>query len=175
MFKVNPFWALIVWIGVVFGCFSIGYVSIGGELPTRINNIVYFFFLTGWFYVVTVFAKFYSNQIEDSLAIFTKPSVFTKLIAPVVIFMFLYKENNPIRAAYADLLKGRAYNYAMQLDTRKTLLANCKSDTCIVPAIKNPPHTLYEPTLHLTTYPEYWINEAQATYFGVKAMKVEEQ
>ncbi len=176
VFKVNPFLALLVWIGVIFGSFSIGYISIGGELPMRANNIIYFLFLMGWFYVVSVLVCFYSN--EDSsknldFSIFSKPSVFTKLIAPLVIFMFLYKENNPIRVAYSDILKGRAYNYAMQLDDRKTLLLNCKSDTCIVPFIKNPPHIIYEPTLDLTTDPNDWKNKSQATYFGVKAIKVE--
>ncbi|WP_338766501.1 DUF6056 family protein [Bernardetia sp. ABR2-2B] len=172
VFKVNPFWALIVWIGVVFGSFSIGYISIGGELPMRINNIIYFLFLIGWFYIVSVFVSFY--QKNNDFSIFKNPSVFTNLIAPVVVFLFLYKENNPIRAAYADILKGRAYNYSMQLDTRKTLLSNCKSDTCIVPIIPNPPHIIYEPALDLTTDPENWKNKSQAIYFGVKAIKVKE-
>ena len=177
IFKVNPFWALVVWIGVVFGSFSIGYISIGGDLPMRINNIVYFLFLIGWFYVVSVFVCFYSNK--DSItnldfSIFSKPSVFTKLIAPLVIFLFLYKENNPIRAAYSDILKGRAYNYAMQLEERQEILNNCKSDMCIVPKITTPPHIIYEPSLDLTTNPEDWKNTSQAIYFGVKAIKVEE-
>ncbi|WP_338812968.1 DUF6056 family protein [Bernardetia sp. Wsw4-3y2] len=176
--KVNRFWVLLVWIGVIFGSFSIGYVSIGGELPMRINNIVYFLFLTGWFYVVSVFVYFYINEnsnpnYSSDFSIFKNASVFTKLIAPLVIFLFLYKENNPIRAAYADILKGRAYNYAMQLDDRKTLLLNCKSDTCIVPVIKNPPHIIYEPALDLTTDSNDWKNKSQAVYFGVKAIKVE--
>lgn len=174
IFKINRFWALIVWIGIVFGSFSIGYISVGGELPMRINNVIYFLFLTGWFYIVSVFVCFYFNQTNDEFSIFLKPSVFTKLIAPVVIFMFLYKENNAIRAAYADILKGRAYEYAMQLEKRKELLTNCKTDTCSVPSIKNPPHTIYEPGLDLTTDSKDWKNTSQATYFNVKAIKIKD-
>ncbi|WP_375560789.1 DUF6056 family protein [Bernardetia sp. OM2101] len=174
IFKINRFWVLVVWIGVVFGSFSIGYISIGGELPMRINNIVYFLFLTGWFYVVSVFVCFYSNEMNDEFSILTKPSVFTKLIAPLVVFLFLYKENNAIRLAYADILKGKAYNYALQLEERKELLMYCESDTCVVPKIKNPPHTIYEPSLDLSTNPEDWKNKSQAVYFGVKVIQVEE-
>lgn len=172
IFKINRFWVLFIWLGIVFGSFSIGYISIGGELPMRINNIVYFLFLIGWFYLVSVFVSFYSDNITQKFDIFIKPSVFTKLIVPLVILLFLYKENNPIRAAYADILKGRAYGYALQLDERIKTIKNCKSNTCIVSAIKNPPHIIYEPALDLTTNPTDWKNKSQAVYFGVKAIKV---
>ncbi len=115
-----------------------------------------------------------TNSENNNFSVFSISSVFTNLIAPIVIFLFLYKENNPIRIAYADILKNRTYQYVIQLDERKNLLMNCKSDSCSVPSIKNPPSIIYKPSLDLSKETRNWNNKIQAIYFEVKAVKVKE-
>lgn len=167
VFEVHPFFSLLIWIGVVsVGVFP-GYYGIGIPPPPRTINVVYLFFLIGWFFNVLVIIHFIKKRWHWYASIF--PS-YAKLILGFWILTML-PDNPNLRMLYGDLFKGRAKQYHQELQARYEVIAQSKNRPMVtIDSLKTFPKSLY--TEDISTSPTFLWNTCQAEYWGLKAMKL---
>ncbi|NDK54608.1 DUF6056 family protein [Pontibacter fetidus] len=139
-----------------------------GERPTpRLENVIYFFFLFGWFYglqvAITKYKTFFS-----ATTISPVPAAFALLI----FLLSIVQIDNNISTAYVDLASGKAAAYDKALNQRYTLLRNSDCAECIVAPLPAIPKSIYfADIVSRSEKPENgidmtWINKGVAAYFG---------
>ena len=104
---------------------------LSGTLPAdgRVPNTAYFYFLLGWMYLLVCTLTFVKKKYDINFNCKINKKI--QWIFAGVILLALFLQNN-IRAAYGDLLLGRAYAFDKQLTDRYEMIENCKNDTCFV-------------------------------------------
>lgn len=161
IFNINPIFVFIIVCCIPFIGFFPGYWSLGGDPPLRTINTIYFYFLTGFIYFTFV-VFFYLKQKSTSFLSFSKG---VKYLLFVLIFIYLGHKNN-VKTAYADLIKGKAYKYDLELKERYKKINNSKNDTIYVSKLKHRPSTIFFDDI--TSNPSNWKNECYDSYFKHK-------
>jgi len=138
-----------------------------GGVVLRVSNIAYFFFMLGFFYSLFCFWAYLKNKYNINLHGITYRR--TQWFLVCMIPLSLLFPNN-IRAAYADLILGRAAAYDAETNHRYELIKMCRQDTCVVPPIYARPASLWESDI--TTDANDWINDGYQVYFEKKAIIV---
>ena len=141
----------------------------GGSNLGRIENVIYLYFLLGYFFNVQLFINRYYQK-QQPVSFFSKP-----LLAIVVLlfFMNLFDINNNISTAYIDVVTGKAKRYSNQLNARAKLVTKCKQDTCFVPPLTALPATIFFTDIKCTTDSlDFWMNDAYSTYMGAHYLLV---
>jgi len=166
VFTINPIYSLLA-------CFIFLYTSIFmiiwgiGEFPyDRILNFIYFVFLIGWFWNVTVLIFYIKKKFKISIEKYPK---YLYAIAFLMIALFLIRENN-VRTAYYDLLGGVAYKYDAKLNERYSFLLHSNSDSCEVDSLENTPKTIF--VSDITSEPDYWLHKNYSQYFNKKSIRL---
>ncbi len=111
--------------------------SVGGVPKPNVENVIYFYFLLGWFYNLHVIL----NKLPTTLQI-APHSLFT--VSAIALFIRLVLDiNNNISTAYLDLISGKAARHNNELNMRYVFLnqSNCK--ICIVKPLTGMPKSLY--------------------------------
>jgi len=135
----------------------------GGSNLGRIENVIYLYFILGWFFNVQLFINEY-HQLQKSSSFFSKPPTV------VVIMLFVitvFDINNNISTAYIDVITGRAKQYSDELEARRQSINFCHDDTCYVLPLTTLPKTIFFTDIKCTTDSiDFWMNKVYAAYIG---------
>ena len=166
-FSLHPIVALSLY-GLFLIALFFPYTWATGEAnpPGRVSNIVYLFFLIGWFVNVQGFINAFSTH--SSLRIDKLPC-YAQWIVLLMLLMSLTNANN-ITTAYGDLLKGTAYGYNEELNARYNALKECAADSCALKKLEHHPGTVFY--ADITEDEKDWQNACYANFFGKKATRI---
>ncbi|MFN8354042.1 MAG: hypothetical protein U0Y10_06350 [Spirosomataceae bacterium] len=167
---VHPILSVGLWLGILaLGIFP-GYYGVGIPPPPRTMNLVYWFFLLGWFFNVLVLLSFIRSKRRLQPA--PLPFYIQVFLGTWALVMLVQSEN--IRPLYGDLLKGRAKQYYAEMTTRYQRIETEKNLPLVeVDSLVTRPKMLF--TEDITANPKHLWNTCQAEYWGVKALKIKEK
>lgn len=135
----------------------------GGSNIGRIENVIYLFFIGGYFYLLQVYLVQRIKQGNEHPN--TNP-VWYKM-ATLLFFVNLFDINNNITTAWLDVVSGKAKMYDTELTERAMLAQNCTKDTCLVPPLTTLPKTIFFTDIKSNSDTSFfWMNEAYSAYFG---------
>ncbi len=164
-FDVNPIIILIVVLAIPFIGFFTGYWGVGRIPPLRTINTIYFYFLIGLVYLTFVL---YFKLKKENRDFITYSKWVKYLLITIIIIQFGQKNN--IRTAYSDLLKGKAYNYDLELKSRYKIIKNNSNDTLYVPILTSKPKTIF--CGDITSDSKDWRNQCYANYWKFTAIQI---
>ncbi len=163
---VNPVFTVAAFLGVLIVLFFTPVWSLGRTPFNRTVNIIYFVFLIGWFYNVTVLIYQLSKKYDFNIS---RVPDFVYAAAIVVVVLFLFKKNN-VKNAYADILLGGASGYNKELNLRYDMIEKSSSDSLTVAPLAYTPRTIF--FTDITADPELEFNRMYAHYFNKKFISV---
>ena len=139
-----------------------------GERPTpRVENVIYFFFVLGWFYNVQVALARYGHLLQAERR-------FSPLIPLAVFALFLlqaFSMGSHIMTAYIDLASGKAAAYDRALQQRYDYLSDSGCDTCVVAPLPEIPRSLFfKDMMDGKENSGFWVNAGLAAYWGKSAI-----
>ena len=169
---------LSLWHILLYGLFFYGLVlltffpsfwSQGGQPPGRTINTICLLSITGIIAFVLLLIIYLENKNIGPM----RMSRATQLFAAMAVLLTIAHQTPNIRVAYRDLLKGRAEKYDSEMQQRYELIEDCNNQECIVPPIKNRPHTIFAYDLaSKETSETYYYNQCMEEYFGRRSLFV---
>lgn len=163
LFEVHPAFSLLIWLGVVAVGIFPGYYGVGIAPPPRTINVVYWFFLLGWFY--NLLAIMHRWQWRAQAVPF-----YAKVVMGVMV-LYSLTQNPNVRMLYGDLLKGRAAQYHNAMQARYQQIEQGRTLQIVeVDSLSVRPKSLF--TEDISSNPKFLWNTCQAEYWGIKAMKL---
>jgi len=136
----------------------------GGSNAGRIENVIYLFFLLGYFFILQVILVQRAKKNEES-ANSTSPLLLK--IAVILFFINVLDINNNISAAWIDVLSGKEKKYDTELTERAVTAKQCLKDTCLVTPLSALPKTIFFEDIKCTSDSvDLWVNKAYSAYFG---------
>ncbi len=166
---VHPFISLVLWFGIFSVGIFPGYYGVGIPPPPRTVNIVYWFFLLGWFYNLLVLMNYFEKKHKLDLP---KIGFGVKLIIALGI-VYSLKDSPTLRPLYGDLLKGRAKAYHAEMTRRfENDFVEKKNQSVVVDSLKVYPKTLF--TEDISKDPKHLWNTCQAEFWGIKDLKIKD-
>jgi hypothetical protein len=164
-FRVPPWVALVGWTVSQLLLFFPQYYGIGIEPPVRVVNVVYFFFLLGWFYNLTVLSVWAYERHRLLLARRLPDWALAGLALLVGAVVF---QSETVRSTYRDLRTGTAQRYDRELTDRYRQIRTSTADTVRVAPLTARPQSLFVEDIH-ETQAHLW-NRCYATHFQKKAI-----
>ncbi len=164
IFKCSLPLAFLWYLSTLFTMQFIFLWSTGFRAGTRVENVIHFFFVFGWFYVLQlILNKYASNQTESSTIGFaTYPVVLLAMFA-----MLVFNLESNATTAYLDLLSGRAALFDRELSTRYEYLKTSSCTSCPITPVTALPKSLYIfSNLRPDEVEEIGINNEFAAYWG---------
>ncbi|RDV15894.1 hypothetical protein DXT99_07855 [Pontibacter diazotrophicus] len=139
-----------------------------GERPTpRVENVIYFFFVFGWFYNVQVALTKYAHLLQAERRL-------SPILPLAVMFLFIlqvFAIDGNIATAYTDLLSGKATAYNSALNQRYAYLKESDCDTCSLAPLPAIPKTLYfMDVVEGEENSSFWVNIDYADYWSKSAV-----
>ncbi|WP_162427500.1 DUF6056 family protein [Pontibacter pudoricolor] len=150
--------------------------STGERATPRLENVIYFFFLFGWFYSLQVAMHTYR-------AAFTANYTISPVIPGFALLIFILSVlniDNNISTAYTDLISGKAAAYDKALNQRYASLKASDCDSCLVAPLPAIPETIYFADIISGTEnsnertDRIWINNGFANYMNKAAIYLSE-
>jgi hypothetical protein len=136
----------------------------GGSNLGRVENVIYLYFLLGWFFNLNVIIVKYWKK-DDILSTPLRNIIYGFIC--LLFFLNIFDINNNISTAYIDLISGKAKKYENELIDRQKLIKLSTSDTCIVKPLTEIPKTIFfTDIMSIADTAEFWNNEGYAKYFG---------
>lgn len=140
----------------------------GGLMPYagRVTNSAFFIFLLGcmyWLFCTWAFVRKKYTAVD----LLTSKRI-QWIAAFLIVVTFLFPNN--IRAAFGDLLTGRASDFNTALNQRYKIIEKCQSDTCFVPPITMHPASIWFTDMTDSITGEE--NTRYGFYFGKKALLI---
>ena len=167
IFQVKPFHALFYYLTTLF-LMQFAFTWAVGERPTpRVENVIYFFFVFGWFYNVQVALTRYGHllQAERKLSPVFPFAVF------ILFLLQVFSMDSNIMNAYIDLASGKAPVYDKALQQRYVYLRDSGCDSCVVAPLPAIPQTLYfKDILEGPENSGFWVNADFADYWNKAAI-----
>jgi len=165
---LNPIFVCSMLGGVLLLGNGVAVWSLGYSPPFRAKNMLHLFCLLLWFYMFVV--CIHSSKKIESVAerILSRQSIY---IGSIIIFIATTLISSNITLAWKDLLSGTAMQYDSELQQRYAYIRDKKDD----PIVEVPPLSAYPSSIFnsdLTKNENEWLNEQQAEYFGVKALRL---
>ncbi|MER2995993.1 DUF6056 family protein [Pontibacter populi] len=150
--------------------------STGERATPRLENVIYFFFLFGWFYSLQVAIQNYSWVFTTNYS----NSPIIPVFALLIFILSVLNIDNNISTAYIDLISGKATAYDKALNHRYASLKGSDCDSCIVAPLPAIPQTIYfadiisgsENSTERTD--RIWINNGLASYMSKTAVFLSE-
>ncbi|HXB08150.1 MAG TPA: DUF6056 family protein [Puia sp.] len=135
----------------------------GGSNLGRIFDVIYLFFLLGWFFILQQII----NKNLHRLQPLARYSPAFAILGLLLFLSSLFDINNNISTAYVDIIAGKAKQYDVELINREQKIKECQSDTCYVRALSDIPSTLFFTDIRPLSDPTgLWINKCYSTYFN---------
>ena len=176
----NPlFITLLMAVSVIVVLF-LAWWTTGFTMPPRSRNVLYLFFLVGWFLSAHAWARLVWRR--SAAASISLPGFVRWGLIAWVVGVFAAGHNfrlrgrepqdnaNNVVRAYRDWLGGAAARYDAQLTARYQYLRTWTPDDVVVESLRDPPATLLFSDLR--TNPNDWANVAYAGFFGKKSIRV---
>ena len=137
----------------------------GARAGSRAENVIYFFFILGWFFNLQLLLdKYWSERPKQQV------SQQVQFILPAVAFLFLLSViqlNSNITTAYLDLMSGDAEKFDEEMNRRYAILKNSSCEPCAVPTLTVLPKSLYIwHMLPKTEVEEMGVNRKFKDYWG---------
>jgi hypothetical protein len=164
---IHPFLSFLMFFILIFiSVFTCFYITT--NVPGRVLNMIYFFFIFGYLYFVFTLVHYFSIIKECDL---NYPSNI-KICLGVIILLISFSNNN-ITMAYHDLITGKAYKYNNEMKKRFELIKKSKKNECVLPALVNLPLTIYSrDVMGLTTDKNNWKNLEIARYYRKESILI---
>lgn len=131
----------------------------------RIQNTSFSYLILAWGFFMICLADYVSAHQKGFAD--TKRYVQLRWCALILLVCSMAIPNN-FRMALGDLALGRAKGYDLQMIQRYEMISTSKSDTCVVPRLKNTPACIF--MWDINTDPGDYNNKEVATYFHKKAV-----
>jgi len=161
LFQTHPIWTVFLWGGVLaLPAFIYAYGRADGYTP-RIYNVIYFFFLMGWFYHVISIPLFLRLNWHRIIL-----PTYVAVIVGLMLF-FAYIQDSNVRYAYTDILSGDATTYDSALLARYNKIKACQTDTCWVDTLPVYPRSIFYRDILADHLGEHY-----GRYFGKKHVKI---
>jgi hypothetical protein len=128
-------------------------------LQWRVKNIIFLFFLIGWFFNVQVVISYICKKHNFN---YIQISEKIKILCWIFIMIIFLGYGN-IKTAYKDLITGTAYIYNKQLIERYEAIEKCESQLCAVEPLSKRPKSIFWGDI--TTDDKHWINSCTSAYF----------
>ena len=164
-----PVWLVgVVYVGLLAAMIFPSYYGIGIPPVYRVTNVVYAFFLLGWFYILTVTVGWAMRQNWLSETAGQLP-VWAVVTAGVWIGYGCWRSES-VRGMYADWFRGDAARYDSAMTERHRQLLTA-TDT-----LRLQPLPVYPPTLFVEDVrenPDFLWNRCQADFYGHKRVILE--
>jgi hypothetical protein len=174
-------WRWPVWLGVgLLLCFVFTHLAVGGPPPSRARNLVFVFFIFGWFLSV---ASLLAHRLRlgkpplPSLPLYGRAilsGLFLLLLVTDHNFKLWRKQvgtpTNSVAQAYYDWLSGDAAQYDREEEARYALIQRTSAEEVAIPALSRQPVTLF--WWDISNNPALWGNQAYAQFFHKRAIWV---
>ena len=155
----------VVYLGLLAGTIFPSYYGLGIAPFARTMNILFVFFVLGWFYVLTVWVGWLERRGRSLTLVQKWP-------APVWLFTSVWLlgsliVSTSIKQMGTDLLTGNASTYDREMTERHQQLLT-SADT-----VRLRPITVYPPSLFVEDIKadrNHWWNRCQSGYYGHKAL-----
>ncbi|MBC8155677.1 MAG: hypothetical protein H7Z72_22550 [Bacteroidetes bacterium] len=158
-----PIWVVgLLYVGLLAGMVFPSYFGVGIPPVFRVTNVVYAFFLVGWFYTLTVIVNRVVGR-WPSAGAFRLPA-WVLLVAGLWVGAGLWFSTS-LRGMYTDWWQGDAARYDVAMSKRHRELLRT-DDT-----LRVSPVGVYPPTLFLEDVrdnPDFLWNQCQARFYGHK-------
>ena len=136
LFKTPLYISLSIYIIIVYIGFIPTSYGMGTFPPSRIQNMIYLFFLLGWFYHITVFGAYFK-------AIQLQRLQLPLQLVVIVMATFLVFKNESLRDMYRDLKYNKAQAYLVEYEVRTAKLRDAESKVVYLKLFENKPTSLY--------------------------------
>jgi len=158
---------LLIIIGTTWGGFFVGAWSMGQSIPPRAINLLAFFFVIEWGFLIASVAALIHTQGWAKPAL----SPITFLLAFLALSASLSAPNN-VKTAWRDLIKGDARKFDEACEQRYTLIRESKEDEVSIPPLRVKPASLFFNDLK----PDFtdYRNIGMAEFFHKKAIHLTE-
>ncbi|MHC2993099.1 hypothetical protein OB13_16500, partial [Pontibacter sp. HJ8] len=167
LFKVDLRMAVLYFLTTIFLMYFAFAWSTGERATPRVENVICFFFIFGWFYILQVALHTYGHLLQQERLL----SPVLPAVALLLFALSLFSIDNNITTAYVDLLSGKAAAYDKALDQRYATLATSDCEECAVAPLPAIPKTIYfSDILEGPQNNDMWINRGFADYWNKKAV-----
>ncbi|MDQ3019432.1 MAG: DUF6056 family protein [Bacteroidota bacterium] len=166
-FSINPAYSILLFLILLASGFFTSYWSLGLPPYERVMNVIYFLFLAGWFINILIIINFFKNKFDFRFYSLQK---YALVIIFVAIAFSVFKNNNNIKIAYAELFYGDAYKYDEKQKERYRNINQSISDTCTVDSIGRVPTPFLFHEISSGKQSNY--NKYYARYFNKKVIVV---
>lgn len=167
LFSIDLRLAVLYFLGTIFLMYFTFAWSTGERATPRVENVICFFFVFGWFYLLQVALHTHSHRLQHE-------RLLSPIIPAVAMLLFLLNllavENN-ISTAYVDLVSGKAAAYDEALKRRYAAMAASDCQECTVDPLPAIPKSIY--FMDILEGPEnndFWVNRGFADYWGKDAV-----
>ena len=172
----NPFFIGLFMVVTMVVVLTMGYSISNHLMPHRALNVLYLFFLVGWFLHAYAWARFLWQRFSwmpHSIPSIARWGLVGWLFFGVFMTshfqMRAIRQQNNVAVAYQDWLGGAAARYDAQLTARYKYLRASSLQEEIVEPLQSPPRTLL--FLDLGRNPNGWTNLAYAEFFGKSSIQ----
>lgn len=165
--SISPVHSLLYYLATLF-LMQFAFTWAVGERPTpRVENVIYFFFVFGWFYNVQVIITKYAHLLQAE----RKLSPVLPLAVFILFLLKVFDTDSNIATAYIDLVTGKADAYERALSQRYTYLSNSGCDTCAIDPLPAIPQSLYfMDMLEGEENSSFWVNADFSAYWDKSAI-----
>lgn len=173
-FSFPPFYALLIYVGILGSQLFPSYYGIGIEPAPRVINCVYFFFIIGWFYYLGVLVHYLRKR--NWIQPFANRWGYLSLFCALLFFSLSAIRTTPnFRMIYRDWLKGDAAVYNRAMNNRYELIRAATDKVVYLPSIKNAPQSLFVGDLETDLNRNLLWNRCMAGYFGKEIIYIKEK
>ncbi|WP_018478912.1 DUF6056 family protein [Pontibacter roseus] len=167
LFNVDLRLAAMYFLGTIFLMYFAFAWSTGERATPRVENVICFFFIFGWFYLLQLALHTYRHQLKYEHLL--SPAIPT---AALLLFALnILSVDSNVTTAYIDLLSGKAAAYDKALTSRYVSLKASDCKKCEVPPLPAIPKTIYfSDILEGSKNDDMWINSGFARYWGKEAV-----
>jgi hypothetical protein len=171
LFNIDLRFATSYFLGTIFLMYFAFAWSTGERATPRVENVICFFFVFGWFYLLQVALHTYAHLLQHERLL----SRVVPAVASLILVLNTLSIDNNISTAYIDLLSGKATAYDEALNQRYALLTASDCDECEVEPLPAIPKTIYfSDILEGPQNNDMWINKGFADYWQKAAVHLSE-
>lgn len=140
IFKVSMPLALLWYIATLLTMNFVFIWSTGFRAGSRVENVIYFFFVYGWFFLLQIAVNKYEHLIMQHIPV--RKGIFAFIVTTLFFLQTFNLESN-VTTAYLDLLSGRAATFDRELNARYRYLARSSCSSCPITPVSELPKSLF--------------------------------
>jgi hypothetical protein len=174
-------WCWPLWLGLgLLLCFVFCYVAGGGPPPSRARNLLFVFFLIGWFLSI---AGLLAHRLRLGKPPLPSLPVYGQVVLSGLFLLLLVTDHNfslwqrkigaptnSVAQAYHDWLSGDAAQYDQEEEARYALIRRTPGDEVVLPALSMQPVTIF--WCDISNNPKLWGNQAYSEFFHKRSIWV---